>query len=59
LENKLPKGSHVFIIGIVDGRVLYDNLYDKIHPAGVTYEIVYDFLVCTKVTPCYGWLNSN
>lgn len=55
----MPSGSHLFILGLADGDVLYDNLHDSIHPLGVTYATVYDFLNCLKISPCWGWLNSN
>lgn len=29
------------------------------HPLNVTYASVYDFLNCLKISPCWGWLNSN
>ena len=31
-ENVLPAGSHVVFIGLVDGRILFNALHDKIHP---------------------------
>jgi acyloxyacyl hydrolase len=36
LDTTLPKGSHIWIFGMVDGRVLYDNLHSKIHPLNAT-----------------------
>ena len=64
LDKRLPNGSHVILIGLVDGRVLFNSLHNRIHPIGklrgdVTYEQLYDFLNCLHVSPCYGWLNSN
>lgn len=64
LDKKLPKGSHVIVVGMVDGRVLYNNLHNRIHPIGklrgdVTYSKFYDFLNCLDISPCYGWMNSN
>ncbi len=29
----LPAGSHVLFIGLVDGRILWNALHDKPHPA--------------------------
>ena len=46
LDTILPKGSHLFVLGLVDGRILYDNLHDQIHPLNVTYAQVYDYLNC-------------
>lgn len=64
LDNQLPKGSHVFLVGLVDGRVLFDAMHDRIHPLGqlrgdVTYAKFYDFMNCLQVSPCFGWMNSN
>lgn len=59
LDKNLPKGSHIWIFGLVDGRILYDTLNNKYHPLNVTYPQVYDFLNCLKISPCYGYLNTN
>jgi acyloxyacyl hydrolase len=49
----------LIILGLGDGGLLYDNLHADIHPLNVTYEAVYDFLNCLRISPCWGWLNSN
>jgi acyloxyacyl hydrolase len=59
LDAKLPKGSYVVLVGLVDGRVLFDNMHARQHPIGATYEEVYGYLNCNSVNPCHGWLNSN
>ena len=64
LDKRLPNGSHVILIGLVDGRILYDSLHSRIHPIGqlrgdVTYEHFYDFMNCLQISPCFGWMNSN
>jgi len=59
LDTVLPAGSTVVFIGLVDGRVLWNTMHDKIHPAGVPYPDVYDWLSCNGNNPCWGWLNSN
>lgn len=59
LDSVLPPGSKVLSIGLVDGRVLYNNMWNRTHPIGVTYEDVYDYLTCLQINPCDGWLNSN
>jgi acyloxyacyl hydrolase len=61
LDTQLPNGSHVAVLGLVDGRVLFDVLHDQPHPigGGVTYANLYDFLNCVYCNPCWGWLNSN
>lgn len=59
LDTTVPQGSHLMILGLADGELLYDNLHDSIHPLNVTYANVYDFLNCLKISPCWGWLNTN
>jgi acyloxyacyl hydrolase len=59
VDMMVPAGSHMVIFGLGDGGLLYDNLHDDIHPLNVTYRTVYDFLNCLKISPCWGWLNSN
>ncbi|NXF70054.1 AOAH hydrolase, partial [Ciccaba nigrolineata] len=64
LDSCLPKGSHVILTGLVDGRFLWDNLHDRYHPLGqlnrdVTYSQLYSFLDCLQVSPCSGWLTPN
>jgi len=36
LDPRLPKGTKVVLIGLVDGRILYDSMHDHIHPLGST-----------------------
>lgn len=59
LDTVLPKGSHVVFIGLVDGTILWDNLYNQTHPFGVTYEQLYSWLLCIRANPCTGWLTPN
>ncbi len=59
LDSTVPAGSHLMILGLADGELLYDNLHDSLHPLNVTYATVYDFLNCLKISPCWGWLNTN
>lgn len=59
IEKTVPAGSHLIMLGLGDGDVLYDNLHADTHPLNVTYGNVYDFLNCLKISPCWGWLNSN
>jgi acyloxyacyl hydrolase len=30
----LPKGSHVFLVGLADGTLLYNYLHNRTHPLG-------------------------
>ena len=64
VDSKVAPGSVLIANGLVDGRVLYNTLHDRVHPIGslhndVTYSQVYDYLNCLDVSPCFGWLNSN
>jgi len=64
LDANVPAGTKMVLIGLVDGRILYNSMHDKIHPLGstnkdVTYEAFYDYLNCLEVSPCSGWMNSN
>jgi len=59
LDTKLPKGSHVVMLGLADGDLLFEYLHGTIHPLDVTYDTVYTFLNCLKISPCAGWLNTN
>lgn len=59
LDTTLPKGSHLVILGLADGDLLYEYLHGTIHPLDVPYDTVYDFLNCLKISPCAGWLNTN
>lgn len=59
LDAKMPRGSFVLLVGLVDGRVLYESLHAHTHPTGTTYEDVYEYLTCNGANPCNGWLSSN
>eukprot|EP00817_Percolomonadidae_sp_ATCC50343_P002854 CAMPEP_0117425700 /NCGR_PEP_ID=MMETSP0758-20121206/5951_1 /TAXON_ID=63605 /ORGANISM="Percolomonas cosmopolitus, Strain AE-1 (ATCC 50343)" /LENGTH=461 /DNA_ID=CAMNT_0005210405 /DNA_START=504 /DNA_END=1886 /DNA_ORIENTATION=- len=59
LDRVAPKGSKLLVLGLVDGRVLWDTMNNRIHPLGVPYKNVYSFLTCTDANPCNTWLNNN
>lgn len=59
LDAKLPVGSHVIVLGLATGTILWDSLHDRTHPLGVTYETFYNYLNCLDTSPCWGWMNSN
>lgn len=64
VDSKVAPGSVLIAYGLVDGRILYNTLHNRIHPLGslhndVTYSQVYDYLNCLDISPCFGWLNSN
>jgi acyloxyacyl hydrolase len=64
LDPNVPAGTKMVLIGLVDGRILYNSMHDKIHPLGstnkdITYEHFYEYLNCLEISPCAGWMNSN
>ncbi|KAF2078139.1 hypothetical protein CYY_000523 [Polysphondylium violaceum] len=59
LDTQLPMGSHVVFVGLAQGGILWDSLWNRTHPIGTTYENVYNFLNCLQVSPCWGWMNPN
>ena len=64
LEATLPESSVVLAVGLADGRVLYDNMHNRIHPVSsflkdITYRQFYNYLNCLEISPCFGWLNDN
>lgn len=40
LDAKLPAGSFVLLVGLLDGRVLWEAMHDQQHPLGATYPQV-------------------
>jgi acyloxyacyl hydrolase len=46
-------------VGLVDGRILWNNLHNLKHPLGATYAQVYNYLSCLGSNPCWLWLNKN
>ena len=64
LDSVLPEGSSVFTTGLLDGRILYDNLATRVHPISgidgiVKYADMYTYLNCLQLSPCVGWMNTN
>lgn len=64
LNTQLPNGSHVILIGLADGRFLWNQLHNRYYPLGqlnkdITYEQVYSFLSCLQINPCQGWMSTN
>ena len=64
LDANVPAGTKMVLVGLVDGRILYESMHDKIHPLGstnqdITYAHFYDYLNCLEVSPCSGWMNKN
>eukprot|EP01064_Diplonema_japonicum_P035619 TRINITY_DN7787_c0_g1_i1.p1 TRINITY_DN7787_c0_g1~~TRINITY_DN7787_c0_g1_i1.p1 ORF type:complete len:547 (+),score=100.52 TRINITY_DN7787_c0_g1_i1:53-1642(+) len=64
LDQVLPVGSSVYTTGLVDGRILYDNMADRVHPIShvdhvVKYKDLYTYLNCLQISPCTGWMNTN
>ncbi|EFC43184.1 predicted protein [Naegleria gruberi] len=59
LEQTLPAGSSVVFVGMAQGGFLFEFLKDQMHPLGVSYPQMYDYLNCLESNPCYGWMNTN
>ena len=64
LEGNLPPGSHVVLVGLIDGAVLYKAMSKRLHPLGqlrkdLTYVDVYDWFNCMEIGPCHGWMSRN
>jgi len=49
----------LLVLGLVDGRILYDSMWNLTHPINATYENFYNFLNCLHISPCFGWMNSD
>jgi acyloxyacyl hydrolase len=59
LDTVLPMGSHVMMVGVAHGSVLYDTMHNRTHPVGTQYEDLYDWLNCLEMSPCLVWMNNN
>ena len=64
LEEHLPPESHVVFIGLIDGRVIYEAMAQRLHPLGelkgdVRFADVYKWFNCMEIGPCHGWMTSN
>lgn len=47
LDESLPKGSHVVLVSLVDGRLLYDIMNTEMHPLG-EYLLFVVLFVCVE-----------
>jgi acyloxyacyl hydrolase len=64
LNDVLPVGSHVILIGLVDGGFIYPAMANRMHPLGqlrgnIRYSDVYTWFNCMEIGPCSAWMNSN
>ena len=64
LDTILPPGSDVVLMGLADGRILYEAMANRTHPLGMwfnnmDYTALYNYLNCLQISPCSGWMNSN
>ncbi|GFS78164.1 acyloxyacyl hydrolase [Nephila pilipes] len=64
LEAILPEGSHVLLVGLVNGSFIFPAMSERLHPIGqlhkdVRYKHVYEWFNCMRIGPCYGWMNRN
>jgi len=51
LDTKLPLNSHVAIVGLVDGRILWNTMHARVHPLGSTYAELCTYFV-SSVCSC-------
>ncbi|XP_059164446.1 acyloxyacyl hydrolase-like [Physella acuta] len=64
LGQTLPNNSHVILVSLLDGGVIYDIMATRVHPATTywgtfTYGDLYQYYECLQMTLCVGWLNAN
>lgn len=64
LETTLPADSHVVLVGLIDGAVLYKAMSKRFHPLGqlrqdLTYDDMYNWFNCMEIGPCHGWMSTN
>jgi acyloxyacyl hydrolase len=59
LDKKIPAGSKVMLIGLVDGRILWNTMCNLQHPLGMTYAEFYNFLHESEANPCRTWLTPD
>lgn len=59
IDKIAPPGSHLVVLGVVNGSLIYESVKDRIHPSGVSYPQLYDYQNCIGATFCWGWLNTN
>lgn len=59
LDKKVPPGSHVMLLGLVDGRILWNVMSTRMHPLGITYADLYEFLHNIGGNPCRTWLTPD
>jgi len=59
LDTVVPAGSHLVVLGLVNGSLIFEGVKGKTHPIGVSYEHFYDFFSCTQASFCWGWLNTD
>jgi len=63
LETILPNNSHVVFVGLEHGEMWNTNSQRQ-YPnntigGNITYAILWDYINCLEISPCWGWLNSN
>jgi len=59
LDTVAPAGSHLVILGLVNGSLIFEGVKGHTHPTGVSYEDFYDFTSCIQASFCWGWLNTD
>lgn len=58
-DKKVPAGSKLLMIGLADGRILYQTMHNQPHPLGITYADLYVFLTSIGGNPCQTWLTAD
>ena len=59
LNSTVPPGSHLVVIGMPDGRFLWNNVHHRIHPLGKIGKISFHALISTEHWWQYGALNRK
>ena len=59
LNQKIAPDSKIMLVGLVDGRILWDTMNNRKHPLGLTYAELYEFLHSLDKNPCRTWLNPD
>jgi hypothetical protein len=46
----------VIFLPLADGLLLREILANRTHPIGVSYDDIYQYLICEGKAPCLGWM---
>jgi len=59
LDQIVPKGSSIVLIGIPNGEFMWQTMHNRLHPLGITYDRFYSYLSSVGANPCRTWLTSR